>query len=470
MKKKVLSLLLAGSMVAATLTGCGGSDSSGGSDNTAADTSSADTSSTDNSAAADTSSTDNSASADTSSDAAAGGEETLTVWCWDPAFNMNAMFEAEKVYQKDHPNFKLNVVETPWEDVQTKLTTAATSGDLSTLPDIFLMQDNAFQKNVISFPDAFTDLTNSGVDFSQFAAGKTAYSVIDGKNYGVPFDNGAVVGCYRTDYLEQAGLTLDDFTDITWDQYIENGKKVLEATGKPLISMQAGECDLIMMMMQSAGSSLFNEDGTANIVDNDTLKIVMETYKNLKDSGVLIEVNSWDEYVGSIVSGDVAGTINGCWIMASIQTAEDQAGNWGLTNMPSLVGATGATNFSNNGGSSWAVTANCQNTALAFDFLASTFAGSTELYDNILPSGALATWAPAGDSSAYGEPNDFFGGDAVSAKIVEFSTKVPSNITGVYYYEGRDAVATAITNYINGSDIETELKTASDTVNFNMGM
>lgn len=470
MKKKVLSLLLAGSMVAAALTGCGGSDSSGGSDNTAADTSSADTSSTDNSAAADTSSTDNSASADTSSDAAAGGEETLTVWCWDPAFNMNAMFEAEKVYQKDHPNFKLNVVETPWEDVQTKLTTAATSGDLSTLPDIFLMQDNAFQKNVISFPDAFTDLTNSGVDFSQFAAGKTAYSVIDGKNYGVPFDNGAVVGCYRTDYLEQAGLTLDDFTDITWDQYIENGKKVLEATGKPLISMQAGECDLIMMMMQSAGSSLFNEDGTANIVDNDTLKIVMETYKNLKDSGVLIEVNSWDEYVGSIVSGDVAGTINGCWIMASIQTAEDQAGNWGLTNMPSLVGATGATNFSNNGGSSWAVTANCQNTALAFDFLASTFAGSTELYDNILPSGALATWAPAGDSSAYGEPNDFFGGDAVSAKIVEFSTKVPSNITGVYYYEGRDAVATAITNYINGSDIETELKTASDTVNFNMGM
>ena len=72
-------------------------------------------------------------------------EEKLTVWCWDPAFNMNAMYEAEKVYQQDHPNFKLDVVETPWEDVQTLLTTAASSGDLSTLPDILLMQDNAFQ-------------------------------------------------------------------------------------------------------------------------------------------------------------------------------------------------------------------------------------------------------------------------------------------------------------------------------------
>lgn len=453
MKRKILAALLASTMVL-SLVGCGS-----GSDGAAASTSTQDAAATEDTAATD----------DGAATEAAGGEQTLTVWCWDPAFNLNAMYEAEKVYQKDHPDFKLNVVETPWEDIQTKVTTAAASGDLSTLPDILLMQDNAFQKNVISYPDVFTDLTSSGIDYSQFAAGKTAYSVVDGKNYGVPFDNGAVIGCYRTDVLEQAGLTVDDFTDITWDQYIENGKKVLDATGKPLISMQAGECDLIMMMLQSAGSSLFNEDGTANIVNNDTLKAVMETYKALKDSGVLVEVNSWDEYVGSFVSGDVAGTINGCWIMASIQTAEDQAGNWAVTNMPSLVGVSNATNYSNNGGSSWAVTSNCQNTELAFDFLASTFAGSAELYDNILPSGALATWAPAGDSDAYGVPNDFFGGDAVSAKIVEYSTKVPSNITGVYYYEARDAVATAITNYINGADIATEMQTAEDTVNFNMG-
>lgn len=454
--KKLLSVLVCTAMVATMLVGCGSKAEEA--------PAAAEAPAATEEAATEEATTDDAAAAE-----AAGGEQTLTVWCWDPAFNLNAMYEAEKVYQKDHPDFKLNVVETPWEDIQTKVTTAAASGDLSTLPDILLMQDNAFQKNVISYPDAFTDLTNSGIDYSQFAAGKTAYSVVDGKNYGVPFDNGAVIGCYRTDVLEQAGLTVDDFTDITWDQYIENGKKVLDATGKPLISMQAGECDLIMMMLQSAGSSLFNEDGTANIVNNDTLKAVMETYKALKDSGVLVEVNSWDEYVGSFVSGDVAGTINGCWIMASIQTAEDQAGNWAVTNMPSLVGVSNATNYSNNGGSSWAVTSNCQNTELAFDFLASTFAGSAELYDNILPSGALATWAPAGDSDAYGVANDFFGGDAVSAKIVEYSTKVPSNITGVYYYEARDAVATAITNYINGADIATELQTAEDTVNFNMG-
>ena len=148
---------------------------------------------------------------------------------------------------------------------------------------------------------------------------------------------------FVADWAREQGIKPEASTE-------KNGKKVLEATGKPLISMQAGECDLIMMMLQSAGSSLFNEDGTANIVNNETLKIVMETYKGLKDAGVLTEVNSWDEYVGDFVSGNVAGTINGCWIMASIQTAEDQKGNWAITNMPSLVGASGATNYSNNGG------------------------------------------------------------------------------------------------------------------------
>ena len=168
MKKKIVSLMLVSAM-AVSMVACGSSGSSGS-----------------------TGTSGDSASGSTESAAAGSDENTLTVWCWDPAFNIFAMNEAAKVYQKDHPDVTVNVVETPWEDVQTKLTTAATSGDLSTLPDILLMQDNAFQKNVISYPDAFTDLTDSGIDFSQFAEGKTAYSVVDGKNYGVPFDNGAV--------------------------------------------------------------------------------------------------------------------------------------------------------------------------------------------------------------------------------------------------------------------------------------
>ena len=399
-----------------------------------------------------------------------GEDETLTVWCWDPAFSIAALEEAEKIYQEDHPDFKLDVVETPWEDVQTKLTTAATSGDLSTLPDIILIQDNAFQRNQMSYPEVFVDLTDSGIDFDQFSPGKVGFSVVDGKNYGVPFDNGTCIGAYRTDLLEQAGLTIDDFTDITWSQYIENGKKVLEATGQPLMTQWGGEPDLLCEMLQSAGASMFNEDGTPNIADNEVLREAMEIYKEMVDTGVLRLVNDWNAYTESIVKGSVAGTINGCWILGTIQTAEDQAGNWAITNIPKLEAAENATNYSSNGGSSWGVTTSSDNQELAIDFLKSTFAGSVEFWENILPStGAIATYLPAADSEVYAEPQEFFNGDAIYEKIATYSAEVPSNVTGMYYFDARDAVATAMSNVINGGDLDAELKTAEETLNFSMG-
>lgn len=443
--KKSLSILLVAAM-ALSLTACG----SGGSP-------------------APGTSGSQSAAADAST-AASGASNTLTVWCWDPAFNIYAMQEAEKLYQKTQPDFKLNIVETPWEDVQTKLTTVATSGELDKLPDIFLMQDNAFQKNYANFPEIFTELTDSGIAFDSFAQAKVAYSVIGGKNYGVPFDNGTCVNCLRTDILQQAGYAVDDFTDISWDRYIELGRDILAKTKMPLLSSQAGSPDLIMEMLQSCGESLFNEDGTPNIVGNEALIEAIGVYTTLVKEGILVEVNDWDQYIATFTNGTVAGTVNGCWILASVQLAADQAGNWALTNVPSLNGIPNATNYTNNGGSSWAISSNCKEPELAKDFFIKTFAGSVEFYETILPSsGALATYLPAGDSAVYERASEFFEGQAIYSDILNFAGKVPKNITGVYYYEARDAVGTAMTNVVGGADLEAELRNAENTVRFLMG-
>ena len=393
---------------------------------------------------------------------------SLTVWAWDPTFNIYAMNEAAKIYQKDHPDFTVNVVETPWDDLQTKLTTIAQAKQEDQLPDIFLVQNNAFQKNVINYPDLFADYGSSGIDFSQYPKSVVDYSVVDSTNYGLPFDNGTAVMALRTDVLEQAGYTMKDFTDITWSDFITKAKDVLAKTGKPLLSGQAGSSDTIMMMLQSAGASLFDADGNPTITDNAALLKAIDVYKQLVTSGVFVEVNSWDEYIGTFVNDAVAGTVNGVWIVGSIQTAKDQSGKWDITNLPKLDGVDGATNYSANGGSSWAISAQ-GNVGLAADFLKSTFAGSTDFYDTILPSsGALANWTPAGKSSVYAQPQPFFSNDAIYAKVVEYSTHVPSNNTGAYYYEGRDAVSTAITKILSGTDPAAALKEAQDTTEFAM--
>lgn len=395
-------------------------------------------------------------------------DNTLTVWAWDPNFNIYAMKEAEKIYAKDHPGFKLEVVETPWDDLQPKLTTLAQSQEIDNLPDIFLIQNNAFQKNVINYPDLFDDFSGTDVDFSQYPEAVTDYSVVDDVNYGLPFDSGTAVTALRTDILEEAGYTIDDFTDITWDEFIAKGKQVLAKTKKPLLSGEAGSSDVPTLILQSAGASLFDEEGNPTIVDNDALRKAIDVYTELVKSGLFVEVNSWDQYIGSFVNGDVAGAMNGVWILGSVQSAEDQSGKWAITNLPKLDGVDGATNYSANGGSSWAISANADKD-LAADFLAETFAGSTELYDTILPSsGALANWTPAGESKVYAEPHEFFGGDPIYAKVIDFSSKVPSNNTGAYYYEGRDAVSSAMTKIINGSDPDAALKEAQETVEFAM--
>ncbi len=393
---------------------------------------------------------------------------TLTVWTWDPNFNIAAMQEAEKIYQQDHPDFSLNIVETPWDDLQTKLTTLAQSQQTKELPDIFLIQNNACQKNVINYPDLFADYGTSSVDFSQFPASTTAYCEVDGKNYGIPFDQGTAITALRTDILEQAGLTTEDFTDITWDEFLELGKQVKEATGMPLLSGQAGSSDTIMMMLQSAGASLFDDEGNPTIVDNKALEASIDMYKQLVDAGVFLEVNSWDEYIATLVNNQVAGTINGAWIIASIQSAADQSGNWNITNLPKLDGVDGATNYSANGGSSWAISSNA-NYDLAADFLNSTFAGSTELYDTILPTtGAIGNWTPAGESEVYSAPSDFFGGQPIFQMIVEYGADVPSNNTGAYYYEARDSVSAAMQEIIGGADMKASLQKAQEDVEFAM--
>ena len=400
--------------------------------------------------------------------AAAGEDQTLTVWCWDPNFNIYAMQQAEKLYQEDHPDFKLDIQENVYTDIETKLITAATSGDFSTLPDIFLMQDYSYHKNVASFPDVFTDLTDSGIDFTQFSTGKLADSTVDGKNYGVPFDNGATIMAIRSDIVEEAGLTTDDFKDITWSKFMELAKTVKDKTGTPMLTTSGGS-ELVLEMLQSAGASPV-VDGEIKVADNEALKQAVEVYAELVNEGYMTEYTDWDQYIASMNNGDAAGVINGCWIMSSVQAAEDQAGKWTIVNMPALDDVDGATNYANCGGASWAVSSNCQNPELAYDFIKSTFGASVELYDDLLVNaGAIASYLPAAESDVYQEASDFYGGQKVYSDIVDFASKVPAFDCGAYYSDIRSALTDVVTNVVQkGADVEEELQTAQDTLEFNI--
>lgn len=435
MKRKWLSLLMVGAMTL-SLAACGGN----GGGETAAD--------------ANATSTD---------------ENTLTVAAWDASFNIPALKAAEADYRENvNPDFKLEIKEQSGStDVETAITTAGSAHNYETLPDIVLFQDHYIKQFVANYPEAWQDVNDADIKWEDFSAEKLDYSTIDGVHYGVPVDAGAVVTAYRVDLLKECGYTIDDLTGITWDEFIEIGKVVKEKTGKYLMCMDGDGNDLVYIMLQAEGGSQF-KDGKPYIVENETLVKVVETIVKMANEGVLLLTNSWSDYTDTAIQGDqVAGVMNGNWILPTIQKVTENSGKWEITTMPTLNGEEG---YASNGGSSLYLTANCKKTELAKDFLAYTFGGSTVTYDGALKDGGvISTYAPAGDSELYNEGVEYFNNTPIYSQIVEMSTHVKIIEQSDYHYTARSYLASAIVNVINGADLMTELEGAEDQLNFDMG-
>ena len=117
-------------------------------------------------------------------------------------------------------------------------------------------------------------------------------------------------------------------------------QKVVDANGVPMLTSSGGS-EIVIEMLQSAGASPM-VDGKVNLVDNAALKAAINVYKELIEKGIMVDYTDWDQYIASMNDGKAAGVIQGCWIMSSIQAAEDQSGKWAIVNMPKLDDISGA--------------------------------------------------------------------------------------------------------------------------------
>lgn len=397
-------------------------------------------------------------SKDTSGEAKDSNE--ITVWAWDPNFNIKAMNLAKEAYATENSDLKINVIENAQDDIIQKLNTSLSSGTTKGLPNIVLIEDYRAQSFLQAYPDMFHELTGTfnADDFAQY---KIAPTSVDGKNYGLPFDTG-VSGLYvRTDYLEQAGYSVEDLQNIDWKQYIEIGKKVKEATGKHMLTQDPNDLGLIRMMIQSAGSWYLKEDGkTPNLAGNDALKVAFETYKELLDADLVKPVSDWSQFVAGFNSGDVATVPTGNWITPSIKAESSQAGKWAVVAHPRLPGVVESVNASNLGGSSWYVL-NVPGKEKAAEFLAKTFGSNVEFYQTINQEiGAIGTYKPAAEGEAYQAGDEFFGGQKIIAEFAAWTEQIPQINYGLHTYAIEDILAVEAQNYIKGKELDQALEDA----------
>jgi lactose/L-arabinose transport system substrate-binding protein len=391
-------------------------------------------------------------------------QKKLTVWCWDPNFNVYAMKQAAAVYNKAHSDVAIEVVDMA-QDIEAKIISGLQAGGAG-LPDIALFQDFRIEQFLQDYPKAFVDLKAAGVDYSKFAAYKVGPMTVGKAVYGIPFDTGSTGLWLRTDYIKAAGLNPDNYMgkSLKWSDVIKLGVAVKAKTGKPLLAYQSDNFDMLRIVVQSTGGQFFKPDGSLNF-RSDAFKKSLTLFKELNDKGLLYPVVGWSDWINAINSDQSAGFLNAIWMVGSVKSRPENAGKYMVIPTPMIEGVPGASNASNNGGSSWYVFSSSPNKALAVDFLKSVWATTTPdtlaFYNAILKdAGAMGTYLPSQKGSNYTAKDEFFyKSQALSQDFATWMAKVPVLKYTPNYVPMRDAVAHATLNYFQG-----KLKTVDDTI------
>ena len=400
------------------------------------------------------------------------GQKTITVWAWDDNFNVAVMKEAAEVYAAVNPDsgVTVNVESFSKEDVFVKLQTGLAGGG-SGLPDIVLLEDYVAGKYLNTFPGSFVDLTDL-FDFSQFLQFKLDAVSKDGRIYAVPFDTGAAALYYRLDLVEAAGYTEEDMQNLTWDEFIEIGKDVMDATGVPMIvEIANNKTTLVRAIMQSCGEWYFDHDGNIDIVNNEALRAAFEILLEMRDAGILFEAESTEGRAAALNTGRAASVVNAPWFISSLRPAEDQTGLWRAARIPRVADIPESINASNVGGSSWYILANSDVKDEAIEFMQTVWQGNTDFYDTImLNQGAMGSYIPGYETAVYDAEDEFFGGQKINALFAEILPEVIPVNYGGYVAEANDAITTALANLFAGrTDVDGALEQADAQLHNQLG-
>lgn len=306
--KKKLTVLLAASLAASMLAACGSSTSG---------------SSTSGDASADTT-----AAEESSSDS--GETKTLDVVWFSDNKEGEVFMELAEEYMSEHPNIKIELVETPYGDLDNKLKNMINAGEAPALARMTNL--GPFQNQLINLldyvddADAFATNFNNGLRYDY-----------DGQILAAPSDVTANGVIYNKTAFEAAGVEVPASEDDiwTWDEFTEALKTVMEKGGVKYGLAYDNTTQRFSTLIYEAGGSLLNEDMTASNINTDATRRTLSWFKQLHDEGV-IPTSVW---LGSETpqemfrTGQVACHIGGSWQVANYK---DQITDfeWGVTYLP----------------------------------------------------------------------------------------------------------------------------------------
>lgn len=311
MKRKVISTILCGVLLATMLGGCGNNVATVNEGDTAV-------------------STDEESSPEVVEET----EDIVTISyaCWDSNQATLIQILADE-FEKENSNIKIDIQVNGWSDYWTSLEAAATGGSL---PDTFWMHSN----NIYYYGsnDQLLDLTDyiagsEKVDLSNYPQGLDDIYNIEGKQYAIPKDYDTIALWYNKTLFDEAEIAYPDET-WTWDDMKAAAEKLTKDDGS-----QYGFC-----------AGLHNQEGYYNFVyqnggeiitadkqsgyDNEKTIAGIEEYFSFVKEGLSPEIYDDQARAEAIANGLCAMGLFGSWNLSGFAASDFMTANFDCAVLP----------------------------------------------------------------------------------------------------------------------------------------
>lgn len=253
------------------------------------------------------------------------GKDEIVFWNFFTGPDGATMTKLVDGYNATDPAYKIKSVTMNSGDLYTKFPTVVASG--KGVPDLCIVD----VARVASFQSQGLLEDMSAVSAAQPEIKRENYNemawksgTMDGKQYSVPLDIGAIGIHYNKDLVDKYCPNILDDGVITVDEV----KAVIPAASADGIKVFGNYFlyETALALAQDEGNVLFKEDGTPN-ANSEQMVHALNTLKEITDLGGCTDEG--DEVFQMFVSGEVIFMTTGVWDANSLNSFPDL--NWGVT-------------------------------------------------------------------------------------------------------------------------------------------
>lgn len=398
----------------------------------------------------------------------------LTFWTFVPAHQTFWEQSAER-WNEANPDRPITLTATTaeYQAMHDNLLAALLSGTgAPDLADIEIAKFPTFLKGDIQLYD-LTDVVASYSDV--ILQTRLAPYQLDGKQYGIDYHVGTFVMYYNKDVMDAAGVDIDSI--VTWDDYIEAGKKVTADTDgdgtvdRWMTHIETTDRFSALALQLMNGGGIYDKDGNFILTSQENIDAV-QVVKDMIYTDQIASLtpgtgNHAQEFYDAMVAGQFGSVWMPQWYMIRFsQLMTDLSGKILVRPMP--IFEEGGFTSTMGGGTGTAITLQIppEELQLAKDFLAFT---------KLEKDATIRIWTDLGfdpirtdiyEDPQLAAPLEYFGNESVFTTIQGMQSNLAVEYLGPLYADAVEVLRsqTYYEIFANQADVATALQAAADQV------